>query len=64
MPEVKANNENATAPASTRISAPSEMYFNVPYTDGFTTITQQEQYSVAKKAPMSSGYESIVSTIV
>lgn len=57
-------NENATAPESNRVSAPSVTYFVVPYTDGFTTISYQEQQSLVRQAPVSSDYASIVSTTI
>lgn len=56
--------EDATAPESDRVSAPSKTFFAVPYTGGFTTISEQEQQSMLRKVPISSGYESITSTAV
>ena len=58
--------EDATAPESNRVSAPSATYFNsvVPYTDGFTTITQQEQSPMLQRPPVSSDYGSIMSTAI
>ena len=62
MPQV---HEDATAPESNRVSAPSQTRFTVPNTDGFnTTVNTQEQASLIRKAPISSGYESIISTAV
>lgn len=56
--------EDATAPESNRVSAPSDTYFVVPYTDGFTTISQQEQQSLLQRPPVSSDYDSIMSTAI
>lgn len=57
-------NEDATAPESNRVSAPSATYFVVPYTDGFTTISHQEEQSLVRKPPVISDYGSIVSTAI
>lgn len=42
-------NEDASAPESNRVSAPSETYFVVPHTGAFTTITQQEEHSIVQR---------------
>lgn len=58
--------EDATAPESNRVSAPSETYnyFSVPYTGGFTTISKHEQQSLVQKGRISSTYESVESTAI
>jgi hypothetical protein len=56
--------EDATAPESTRVSAPSATYFDVPYTNGFTTISQQHSLIRDVQKPPSSEYGSIESTAI
>ena len=47
-----------TAPKSTRVSQPSNTFFNVPYTDGFTHITTQAEPSLYGQTT-DTGYGSI-----
>lgn len=63
IPDVRVH-EEATVPASTRVTAHSETFFSIPYTDDFTKITQQEQQSLVRKEPGSSGYNSVVSVAI
>ena len=50
-----------TAPKSTRVSQPSNTFFNVPYTDGFTHINTETEPSLHAQ-PTDTGYGSISQT--
>ena len=44
---VEGDIENSTAPESNRVSQPSNTFFEIPYTNGFTTITADSENSSA-----------------